>query len=71
MAIAPYTGKGTGETTPLREMYDSLSAADLVVAAALFDNYFLACELRWRGIELVARAGGACSEPDSGEQARQ
>jgi hypothetical protein len=27
----------------------------VVVADALFDNYFLACELRWRGIELVAR----------------
>ncbi len=28
----------------------------VVLADALFDNYFLACELRWRGIELVARA---------------
>jgi hypothetical protein len=27
----------------------------VVVADALFDNYFLACELRERGIELVAR----------------
>jgi hypothetical protein len=27
----------------------------LVLADALFDNYFLACELRSRGIELVAR----------------
>ncbi len=29
--------------------------ATWLVADALFDNYFLACELRWRGIELVAR----------------
>ncbi len=29
--------------------------ADVIVADALFDNYFLACELRGRGIELVAR----------------
>ena len=28
---------------------------DVVLADALFDNYFLACELRQRGIELVAR----------------
>jgi hypothetical protein len=55
LAIAPYAGKGTGETTLLRQMYDSLSPGDVVVADALFDNYFLACELRWRGIELVAR----------------
>src|SRR5271156_6118545 len=55
LAIAPYAGKGTGETTLLRQMYDSLSPGDVVLADALFDNYFLACELRWRGIELVAR----------------
>ncbi len=55
LAIAPYAGKGTGETTLLRQMYDSLSPGDVVVADALFDNYFIACELRRRGIELVAR----------------
>jgi hypothetical protein len=55
LAIAPYAGKGTGETTLLRQMYGSLSPGDVVVADALFDNYFLACELRQRGIELIAR----------------
>ena len=55
LAIAPYAGKGTGETTLLRQMYDSLRPGDVVVADALFDNYFLACELHQRGIELVAR----------------
>jgi hypothetical protein len=56
LAVAPYAGKGTGETTLLRQMYDALSPGDVVVADALFDNYFLVCELRQRGIELVARA---------------
>jgi hypothetical protein len=55
LVIAPYAGKGTGETTLLRRMYDSLSPGDVVLADALFDNYFLACELRGRGIELAAR----------------
>src|SRR5262245_36026656 len=55
LAIAPYAGKGTGETTLLRAMYDALSPGDVIVADALFDNYFLACELRQRGLELVAR----------------
>lgn len=55
LAIAPYAGKGTGETTLLRQMYGSLQPGDVVVADALFDNYFLACELRQRGVELVAR----------------
>jgi Transposase DDE domain len=55
LAIAPYKGKGTGETTLLREMYDSLQPGDVVLADALFDNYFLVWELRERGIDLVAR----------------
>ncbi len=55
LAIAPYAGKGTGETTLLREMYNALKPGDVVLADALFDNYFLACELRDRGLELVAR----------------
>jgi hypothetical protein len=55
LAIAPYQGKGTGETTLLRHLYGALQAGDVVVADALFDNYFLACELRQRGLELVAR----------------
>ena len=55
LAVAPYAGKGTGETTLLRHLYDSLRPGDVVVADALFDNYFLACELRQRGVELVAR----------------
>ena len=55
LAIAPYAGKGTGETTLLRAMYDALKPGDVIVADALFDNYFLACELRQCGIDLVAR----------------
>jgi hypothetical protein len=56
LAMAPYAGKGTGETTLLRQLYNSLKPGDVVLADALFDDYFLACELRQRGIELVARA---------------
>ena len=55
LAIAPYAGKGTGETTLLRQMYDSLSPGDVVLADALFDNYFLVWELLQRGIDIVAR----------------
>jgi len=56
LAIAPYEGKGTGETTLLRELYGALKPGDVVLADALFDNYFLVCELRDRGIDIVARA---------------
>jgi hypothetical protein len=56
LAIAAYSGKGTGETTLLRAMYDTLRPGDVVLADALFDNYFLVSELRDRGIDLVVRA---------------
>src|SRR6516165_12810535 len=55
LAMAPYAGKGTGEKTLLRRLYDTLKPGDVVLADALFDDYFIACELRQRGIELVAR----------------
>jgi hypothetical protein len=56
LAIAPYEGKGTGETTLLRAMYGTLRPGDVLLADALFDNYFLVCELRRRGIDVVVRA---------------
>jgi hypothetical protein len=56
LAIAPYQGKGTGETNLFRRMYDVLQPRDVVLGDALFDDYFIACELRQRGIDIVARA---------------
>src|SRR5215510_11995783 len=56
LAMAPYAGKGTGEKTLLRQMYGTLKPGDVVLADALFDDYFIVSELRQRGIELVARA---------------
>ena len=56
LAIAPYKGKGTGETNLFRRMYDTLKPGDVVLADALFDDYFIACELRQRDIDIVAHA---------------
>ena len=67
LAIAPYAGKGTGETTLLRRMYDVLSPGDVVLADALFDNYYprlRAARARHRAGR--AGAGGAGREPDGG-----
>jgi len=55
LAIAAYRGKGTGEISLLRRMYDTLGRGDVVVADALFDNYFVVCELQQRGIDIVTR----------------
>jgi hypothetical protein len=38
------------------EMYDTLKPGDVVLADALFDDYFIACELCNRGIDIVAHA---------------
>lgn len=56
LAIAPYRGKGTGETNLFRRMYGTLKPGDVVLADALFDDYFIACELCQREIDIVARA---------------
>jgi hypothetical protein len=56
LAIASYQGKGTGETSLFRRVYDTLQRGDVVLADALFDDYFLTWELCLRGIHIVARA---------------
>lgn len=53
LAIAPYAGKGTGEKSLFRRQYDALKPGDVVLADALFDDYFIACDLHNRGIDLV------------------
>jgi len=53
LAIAPYAGKGTGEKSLFRRLYDTLKPGDVVLADALFDDYYIACELSKRGIDLV------------------
>ncbi len=56
LAIAAYSGKGTGETNLFRKMYDTLQGGDVVLADALFDDYFITWELCKRGVDIVARA---------------
>jgi hypothetical protein len=53
LAIAPFKGKGTGETNLFRRIYDALEPGDVVLADALFDDYFIACELRQRDIDII------------------
>ena len=56
LTIASYQGKGTGESNLFRQMYDTLKPGDVILADALFDDYFIACELCHRGIDIVAHA---------------
>lgn len=56
LAIAPYEGKGTGETNLFRQMFDTLKPGDVVLGDALYDDYFITWELCQRHIDIVARA---------------
>jgi hypothetical protein len=56
LEIASYQGKGTGEKSLFRRMYDTLQPGDVVLADALFDDYFVTWELCQRNIDIVARA---------------
>ena len=56
LQIAAYRGKGTGEKSLLRKMYDTLQPGDVLLADALFDDYYLACDLCQRGVDIVVRA---------------
>ncbi len=55
LEIAPYKGKGTGEKSLFRRMYDTLKPGDVVLADALFDDYFIVWELCKRKVDIVAR----------------
>ena len=55
LEIAPYAGKGTGEKSLFRRMYDTLKPGDVILADALFDDYFIVWELRKRKIDIVTR----------------
>jgi hypothetical protein len=55
LEIAPYKGKGTGEKSLFRRMYDTLKPGDVVLADALFDDYFIVWELCKRKVDIVSR----------------
>jgi hypothetical protein len=55
LEIAPYRGKGTGEKSLLRRMYDTLKPGEVVLTDALFDDYFITWELCQRKVDIVAR----------------
>ena len=72
LAIAPYAGKGTGETTLLRRMYDSLCprrrGPGRRPVRQLLPRLRVAVARRRAG---RPRTGGAGGEPDGGESARR
>jgi hypothetical protein len=58
VAMAPYRGKRTGETTLLRQSLDHLETADVLLVDAIFSNYWTIALLRERGVDLLGRHDG-------------
>ncbi len=67
-AFAPHEGKGTGESSLLRKMVDSLSWGDVLVADRYYPSYFSIAMLNNRGVDLVSVShGGRPVDFESGE----
>ncbi len=55
MALGPYSGKETGETALLRQLFDRFEPGDVMLADRYYCSYFMIALLRERGIDLVTR----------------
>lgn len=54
LAYGPYQGKRTGETALLRQMLDSLSAGDVLVADSYYCSFLMIALLLGRGVDVCA-----------------
>jgi hypothetical protein len=55
LAIGPYSGKETGETALLRQLLESLSPGDVLVADRYYCSFLLIALLLGRGVDVCAR----------------
>lgn len=59
LVLAPYAGKKTGETALLRQMFDSLSAGDVLVADRYYCSFLMIALLLQRNVDVCARLHGS------------
>lgn len=59
MAMGPYSGKGTGELGLVRSLLKGFSAGDVMLADALYCNYFLIATLMAAGVDVLFEQNGA------------
>jgi hypothetical protein len=68
-AIGPYQGPGNSELGLLRSLGEIFCAGDVMLADALFCNYFLIAALQAAGVEMVfAQQGGRITDFRRGER---
>ena len=58
-AIGPHAGKGSGELTLVRGLLESFEAGDVMLADALYCNYFLIAMLLQRDVDVVFKQNGS------------
>lgn len=58
VAMAAYSGKRTGETSLLRRLFDCLQAGDVLLADAMFSNYWTIVLAFLRGIDILSHHDG-------------
>jgi hypothetical protein len=59
MAIGPHQGKGSGELGLVRGLLDGLKPGDVMLADALYCNYFLIADLMARGVDVLFEQHGS------------
>lgn len=58
VAMAAYSGKRTGETSLLRQLFDHLEAGDVLLADAMFSNYWTIAMALVRGVDILSHHDG-------------
>lgn len=58
VAMARYSGKRTGETSLLRKLFDHLDPGDVLLADAIFSNYWTIALLQMKGVDLLSHHNG-------------
>ena len=59
MAVGPYGGKGSGELGLVRALLEGFSAGDVMLADALYCNYFLIATLIGAGVDVLFEQNGS------------
>jgi len=58
VAMARYSGKQTGETSLLRQLFDQLKAGDVLLADAIFSHFWTFALALGRGVDIVSHHDG-------------
>ena len=58
-AIGPYEGKGSGELGLVRRLLDGFTLGDVMLADALYCNYFLIATLMAQGVDVLFEQNGS------------